>query len=152
MIPPLSNCRMSLPTENPFQVTIGRLHFSHTTENNMRKKGRPNPDQKCATYMHACEVQDALCVMCAVHLLLVAHTGAYAHNRSQDNMCVWCAMYNTVCVVCNVQYSMCGVQCTIQYVTLSEKQGTLHSSILLPPPLLLHQILLPRGVCPCLHK
>ena len=106
MTPPLSNCRMSLPTENPFQVTIGRLHFSHTTENNMRKKGRPNPDQKCATYMHACEVQDALCVMCAVHLLLVAHTGAYAHNRSQDNMCVWCAMYNTVCVVCNVQYSM----------------------------------------------
>ncbi|XP_064480288.1 myelin regulatory factor-like protein isoform X2 [Ornithodoros turicata] len=26
--------------------TIGRLHFSETTSNNMRKKGKPNPDQR----------------------------------------------------------------------------------------------------------
>lgn len=32
--------------EDPIRITIGRLHFSHTTENNMRKKGRPNPEQK----------------------------------------------------------------------------------------------------------
>eukprot|EP00730_Choanoeca_flexa_P019765 TRINITY_DN9667_c0_g1_i1.p1 TRINITY_DN9667_c0_g1~~TRINITY_DN9667_c0_g1_i1.p1 ORF type:complete len:326 (+),score=55.40 TRINITY_DN9667_c0_g1_i1:899-1876(+) len=28
------------------KVTIGRLHFSETTANNMRKKGKPNPDQR----------------------------------------------------------------------------------------------------------
>ncbi|XP_077399772.1 myelin regulatory factor-like protein [Vanacampus margaritifer] len=28
------------------KVTLGRLHFSETTANNMRKKGRPNPDQR----------------------------------------------------------------------------------------------------------
>ncbi|XP_052738755.1 uncharacterized protein LOC112045120 isoform X1 [Bicyclus anynana] len=28
------------------KVTIGRLHFAETTNNNMRKKGRPNPDQR----------------------------------------------------------------------------------------------------------
>eukprot|EP00039_Didymoeca_costata_P025317 m.12950 g.12950 ORF g.12950 m.12950 type:complete len:548 (-) comp4759_c0_seq1:47-1690(-) len=29
-----------------FSKTIGRLHFSETTQNNMRKRGMPNPDQK----------------------------------------------------------------------------------------------------------
>ena len=28
------------------KVTVGRLHFTETTANNMRKKGRPNPDQR----------------------------------------------------------------------------------------------------------
>lgn len=28
-------------------MTLGRLHFSETTANNMRKKGKPNPDQRC---------------------------------------------------------------------------------------------------------
>lgn len=28
------------------KLTIGRLHFAETTANNMRKKGRPNPDQR----------------------------------------------------------------------------------------------------------
>ncbi|XP_047038725.1 uncharacterized protein LOC124643720 isoform X2 [Helicoverpa zea] len=28
------------------KVTVGRLHFAETTNNNMRKKGRPNPDQR----------------------------------------------------------------------------------------------------------
>ena len=28
------------------QITIGRLHFSDTTLNNMRKRGKPNPDQR----------------------------------------------------------------------------------------------------------
>lgn len=27
-------------------MTVGRLHFSETTSNNMRKKGRPNPEQR----------------------------------------------------------------------------------------------------------
>lgn len=28
------------------RLTEGRLHFSETTLNNMRKKGKPNPEQK----------------------------------------------------------------------------------------------------------
>ena len=28
------------------KMTVGRLHFSETTSNNMRKKGKPNPDQR----------------------------------------------------------------------------------------------------------
>ncbi len=28
------------------KVTVGRLHFCETTTNNMRKKGKPNPDQR----------------------------------------------------------------------------------------------------------
>ncbi|RWS17637.1 myelin regulatory factor-like protein [Dinothrombium tinctorium] len=28
------------------KTTVGRLHFSETTSNNMRKKGKPNPDQR----------------------------------------------------------------------------------------------------------
>ncbi|KAB0389811.1 hypothetical protein E2I00_000547, partial [Balaenoptera physalus] len=37
--------RVSLPPEQVTKVTVGRLHFSETTANNMRKKGKPNPDQ-----------------------------------------------------------------------------------------------------------
>lgn len=33
-------------SESVSKTTIGRLHFSETTANNMRKKGRPNPDQR----------------------------------------------------------------------------------------------------------
>ena len=28
------------------KVSVGRLHFTETTSNNMRKKGKPNPAQK----------------------------------------------------------------------------------------------------------
>ncbi|KAJ0182952.1 hypothetical protein K1T71_000928 [Dendrolimus kikuchii] len=31
------------------KLTVGRLHFAETTSNNMRKKGKPNPDQR---YFH----------------------------------------------------------------------------------------------------
>uniref|UniRef100_A0A3B5AU93 Myelin regulatory factor like n=1 Tax=Stegastes partitus TaxID=144197 RepID=A0A3B5AU93_9TELE len=36
---------ISLPGGKITKVTLGRLHFSETTANNMRKKGKPNPDQ-----------------------------------------------------------------------------------------------------------
>ena len=39
-------CRVNLPLEQVTKVTVGRLHFSETTANNMRKKGKPNPDQR----------------------------------------------------------------------------------------------------------
>ncbi|KAI4786864.1 hypothetical protein KUCAC02_036845 [Chaenocephalus aceratus] len=38
--------RVSLPSGRITKVTLGRLHFSETTSNNMRKKGKPNPDQR----------------------------------------------------------------------------------------------------------
>lgn len=54
--PPLQRCphsllslpfpRVNLPPEQVTKVTVGRLHFSETTANNMRKKGKPNPDQR----------------------------------------------------------------------------------------------------------
>ncbi|XP_071440803.1 myelin regulatory factor [Hetaerina americana] len=40
---------VDLQGEQVTKVTVGRLHFSETTSNNMRKKGKPNPDQR---YFH----------------------------------------------------------------------------------------------------
>ncbi|KAL1139754.1 hypothetical protein AAG570_006731 [Ranatra chinensis] len=37
---------LELKGEEVSKVTVGRLHFSETTSNNMRKKGKPNPDQR----------------------------------------------------------------------------------------------------------
>lgn len=41
--------RVNLPGDKITKVTLGRLHFSETTANNMRKKGKPNPDQRLVT-------------------------------------------------------------------------------------------------------
>lgn len=38
--------RIELCCEQVTKMTVGRLHFSETTSNNMRKKGKPNPDQR----------------------------------------------------------------------------------------------------------
>ncbi|KAM3588032.1 uncharacterized protein V6R79_019454 [Siganus canaliculatus] len=43
---PFLPVRVDLPGGKIATVTLGRLHFSETTANNMRKKGRPNPDQR----------------------------------------------------------------------------------------------------------
>ncbi|KAM4615579.1 myelin regulatory factor-like protein [Polymixia lowei] len=43
---PFHPVRISLPGNKITKVTLGRLHFSETTANNMRKKGKPNPDQR----------------------------------------------------------------------------------------------------------
>ncbi|XP_043195479.1 myelin regulatory factor-like isoform X3 [Amphibalanus amphitrite] len=37
---------VELNPEQTVKITVGRLHFSETTTNNMRKKGKPNPDQR----------------------------------------------------------------------------------------------------------
>lgn len=39
-------CSVDLQNNQVSKVTVGRLHFSETTCNNMRKKGRPNPEQR----------------------------------------------------------------------------------------------------------
>nr|XP_023681588.1 myelin regulatory factor-like protein [Paramormyrops kingsleyae]XP_023681597.1 myelin regulatory factor-like protein [Paramormyrops kingsleyae]XP_023681606.1 myelin regulatory factor-like protein [Paramormyrops kingsleyae] len=43
---PFLPVRVSMPGDKITKVTLGRLHFSETTANNMRKKGKPNPDQR----------------------------------------------------------------------------------------------------------
>lgn len=43
---PYKPVRVSLPSRKITKVTLGRLHFSETTANNIRKKGKPNPDQR----------------------------------------------------------------------------------------------------------
>ena len=43
---PFHPVRIDLSCEQVNKVTVGRLHFSETTTNNMRKKGKPNPDQR----------------------------------------------------------------------------------------------------------
>ncbi|KAG8439675.1 hypothetical protein GDO86_005739 [Hymenochirus boettgeri] len=43
---PFNPVTLKLPSDQITKVTVGRLHFNETTANNMRKKGRPNPDQR----------------------------------------------------------------------------------------------------------
>ncbi|XP_062239217.1 myelin regulatory factor-like protein isoform X1 [Platichthys flesus] len=43
---PFHPVRVKLPDGEVTKVTLGRLHFAETTSNNMRKKGKPNPDQR----------------------------------------------------------------------------------------------------------
>ncbi|XP_051544659.1 myelin regulatory factor-like protein isoform X2 [Myxocyprinus asiaticus] len=43
---PFLPVKVNLPGDKITKVTLGRLHFSETTSNNMRKKGKPNPDQR----------------------------------------------------------------------------------------------------------
>ncbi|XP_043420219.1 myelin regulatory factor-like protein [Prionailurus bengalensis] len=38
--------KIDLLADQVTKITLGRLHFSETTANNMRKKGKPNPDQR----------------------------------------------------------------------------------------------------------
>ncbi|XP_042901013.2 myelin regulatory factor [Parasteatoda tepidariorum] len=43
---PFHPVRLDLMPDQVTKMTVGRLHFSETTSNNMRKKGKPNPDQR----------------------------------------------------------------------------------------------------------
>ncbi|XP_078424009.1 myelin regulatory factor-like protein [Cetorhinus maximus] len=43
---PFNPVRVDLPGDQTTKITLGRLHFGETTANNMRKKGKPNPDQR----------------------------------------------------------------------------------------------------------
>ncbi|XP_038046808.1 myelin regulatory factor-like protein isoform X2 [Patiria miniata] len=43
---PFQPVKIDVRSDQITKVTIGRLHYSETTSNNMRKKGKPNPDQR----------------------------------------------------------------------------------------------------------
>ncbi|XP_004553077.2 myelin regulatory factor isoform X2 [Maylandia zebra] len=59
---PFKPVLVTLPSDQVTKVTVGRLHFSETTANNMRKKGKPNPDQR--------------------YFMLVVALHAQSHNQS----------------------------------------------------------------------
>lgn len=48
---------MDLIPEQVIKLTVGRLHYSETTSNNMRKKGKPNPDQRYFKLVVALQAQ-----------------------------------------------------------------------------------------------
>ncbi|XP_050180654.1 myelin regulatory factor-like protein isoform X3 [Myiozetetes cayanensis] len=59
--------KVDLPGDQVTKITLGRLHFSETTANNMRKKGKPNPDQRyfmLVVGLYAVS-QDQLYLLCA---------------------------------------------------------------------------------------
>lgn len=53
--------RIGLLANHVTKVTLGLLHFSETTANNMRKEGKPNPDQR---YQRHCVCQGVACALC----------------------------------------------------------------------------------------
>ncbi|KAM4617630.1 myelin regulatory factor isoform 2-T2 [Discoglossus pictus] len=54
---PFHPVTLSVPPDQVTKVTVGRLHFSETTANNMRKKGKPNPDQRYFLLVVALQAQ-----------------------------------------------------------------------------------------------
>ncbi|KAJ8375870.1 hypothetical protein SKAU_G00064500 [Synaphobranchus kaupii] len=54
---PFKPVLVTLPPDQVTKVTVGRLHFSETTANNMRKKGKPNPDQRYFMLVVALQAQ-----------------------------------------------------------------------------------------------
>ncbi|XP_062318431.1 myelin regulatory factor isoform X3 [Osmerus eperlanus] len=54
---PFKPVLVTVPPEQVTKVTVGRLHFSETTANNMRKKGKPNPDQRYFMLVVALQAQ-----------------------------------------------------------------------------------------------
>uniref|UniRef100_A0A4W3IJ70 Myelin regulatory factor n=1 Tax=Callorhinchus milii TaxID=7868 RepID=A0A4W3IJ70_CALMI len=54
---PFHPVTVNIPSDQVTKVTVGRLHFSETTANNMRKKGKPNPDQRYFMLVVGLQVQ-----------------------------------------------------------------------------------------------
>lgn len=58
-------------------LTVGRLHFCETTVNNMRKKGKPNPDQRyfqlvVALHAHCGSEQHIVCAQISEKIIVRA--------------------------------------------------------------------------------
>ncbi|XP_035499189.2 myelin regulatory factor isoform X3 [Scophthalmus maximus] len=88
--------RVTLPPEQVTKVTVGRLHFSETTANNMRKKGKPNPDQRYFMLVVALNAQSHsqsyTVAAQASERIIVRVTSGHASNPGQfesDNEVLW---------------------------------------------------------------
>ncbi|KAM8861620.1 myelin regulatory factor isoform 1-T1 [Synchiropus picturatus] len=93
---PFKPVLVTLPPEQVTKVTVGRLHFSETTANNMRKKGKPNPDQRyfmLVVALHAQSHSQSYTVAAhASERIIVRVTSGHASNPGQfesDNEVLW---------------------------------------------------------------
>ncbi|XP_019934282.2 myelin regulatory factor isoform X5 [Paralichthys olivaceus] len=93
---PFKPVLVTLPPEQVTKVTVGRLHFSETTANNMRKKGKPNPDQRyfmLVVALHAQSHSQTYTVAAqASERIIVRVTSGHASNPGQfesDNEVLW---------------------------------------------------------------
>ncbi|XP_061773168.1 myelin regulatory factor isoform X6 [Nerophis ophidion] len=93
---PFKPVLVTLPPEQVTKVTVGRLHFSETTANNMRKKGKPNPDQRyfmLVVALHAQSHSQTYTVAAQVsERIIVRVTSSHASNPGQfesDNEVLW---------------------------------------------------------------
>ncbi|XP_041652448.1 myelin regulatory factor isoform X1 [Cheilinus undulatus] len=93
---PFKPVLVTLPSEQVTKVTVGRLHFSETTANNMRKKGKPNPDQRYFMLVVALHAQShSQSYTVAAHVserIIVRVTSGHASNPGQfesDNEVLW---------------------------------------------------------------
>ncbi|XP_057693648.1 myelin regulatory factor isoform X4 [Corythoichthys intestinalis] len=93
---PFKPVLVTLPPEQVTKVTVGRLHFSETTANNMRKKGKPNPDQRYFMLVVALHAQShSQTYTVAAHVserIIVRVTSSHASNPGQfesDSDVLW---------------------------------------------------------------
>ncbi|XP_069486066.1 myelin regulatory factor-like protein [Ambystoma mexicanum] len=94
---------VGLPGDQVTKVTLGRLHFSETTANNMRKKGKPNPDQryfKLVVGLYAATVDHSYLLAACVSERIIVR----ASNPGQfenDNDVLWQRGHAPETVVCH---------------------------------------------------
>ncbi|XP_033824437.1 myelin regulatory factor isoform X1 [Periophthalmus magnuspinnatus] len=94
---PFKPVLVTLPPEQVTKVTVGRLHFSETTANNMRKKGKPNPDQRyfmLVVALHAQALSQSYTVAAHVSERIIVRVTScfYASNPGQfesDSEVLW---------------------------------------------------------------
>ncbi|XP_040199947.1 myelin regulatory factor-like protein isoform X1 [Rana temporaria] len=88
---PFNLVTVNLPPDQVTKVTLGRLHFSETTANNMRKKGKPNPEQRyfmLVVGLYAVSNEDSFLVVAHVSERIIVR----ASNPGQfenDNDVLW---------------------------------------------------------------